>query len=223
VTLYLTVLENSFHACNIRIKDATQTRFYRVEPQSSPTFLDVEIDGTECDIAIAPIKPTANFKWDEQAPQSHFLNRLADKCGQSLLSFVDQMFLRVTCEYHLTDLKDGDYVDVIARSYSYGLWDRWDLFELLPMAYAFFEVEHSGNRAPLTQAFGTNRSDVIKMARKLALLTYVGWDIIFMYPLQVGRIKRLSKNRKVFKALKKFNRMSAEEREELKRKEEEAL
>ncbi len=227
--LHLAVLENSLYACNIRVTDATNTRYYHVEQgdvlKGAPSFLDVEIDGCECDITIAPIMPSANFVWDDKAPKNSFWNRLADKCGKSLLSLIDQSILRVTCEYHLCNLKDGDCVDIVAKEYAYATWDKWGIFELLPMMYAFYEVEYNSKRAPLKQAFGTNRHDVIKTARKLALLDVLGWVLgaLLTYPIQVGRIRYLSGKRKVFRTIKKFNKMTPEERRQFEERTEKAM
>ena len=216
--LHLAILKNSLYACNIRVTDANGARFYHVSQDDvfngAPSFLNVEISGNECDIAIAPIMPSADFKWDDETEKNSFWNRLADKCGKSLLSLIDQLILRVTCEYHLSNLADGDCVDIIGREYIYGAWDKWDLCELLPMAFAFYEVEHHGKIPTLNEAFGTNRIGVIKTARKLALFDTFGYGlaVLLSYPFQIGRIKYLSSKRKVFRTIKKFNKMTPEER-----------
>jgi hypothetical protein len=216
MVLHLAVLENSLYACNIRVTDAVGTRYYHV-PQTdpfvtTPHFLDVEIDGNECDIAIAPIKTDTNNLW-EDTPPKNFFDKVASKCGKKLVSFINQIILRVTCEYHLTDLKDGDCIDIVGKQYIYDLWDKYGLFELLPMAYAFYEIEYNGKRAPVKQSFGTNRHDVIRTARPLALFASSGYGLLlFLHPIQMMRIRHLSSKRKVFRTIKKFNKMTSEER-----------
>ena len=215
--LHLAVLENSIFSCNIRVTDANGARFYHV-PQTdpfgtTPRFLDVEINGSECDIAIAPIETNPENLWKDTPPEN-FFDKIASKCGKKLVSYISKIILRVTCEYHLTDLKDGDCIDIIARQYVYDLWDNVNaLEEIVPMAYAFYEIEYNGKRATVKQAFGTNRREVIKTSRPLAFMASSGYGLLLiLYPIQMIRIRHLSSKRKVFRTIKKFNKMTPEER-----------
>jgi len=217
MVLHLAVFENSLFSCNIRVTDAKGARFYHV-PQTdpfatTPHFLDVEIDGNKCDIAIAPIETDSNNLWKDTPPEN-FFDKIASKCGKKLVSYISKIILRVTCEYHLTDLKDGDCIDIIARQYVYDLWDNVNaLEEIVPMAYAFYEIEYNGKRATVKQAFGTNRREVIKTSRPLAFMASSGYGLLLiLYPIQMIRIRHLSSKRKVFRTIKKFNKMTPEER-----------
>ena len=217
MVLHLAVLENSIFSCNIRVTDANGARFYHV-PQTdpfgtTPQFLDVEINGSECDIAIAPIETNPENLWKD-TPSKNFFDKVASKCGKKLVSYISKIILRVTCEYHLTDLKDGDCIDIIARQYVYDLWDNVNaLEEIVPMAYAFYEIEYNGKRATVKQAFGTNRREVIKTSRPLAFMASSGYGLLLiLYPIQMIRIRHLSSKRKVFRTIKKFNKMTPEER-----------
>ena len=215
--LHLAVLENSIFSCNIRVTDANGARFYHV-PQTdpfgtTPQFLDVEINGSECDIAIAPIETNPENLWKD-TPSKNLFDKVASKCGKKLVSYISKIVLHVTCEYHLTDLKDGDCIDIIAKQYVYDLWDNFNaLEEIVPMAYAFYEIEYNSKRATVKQAFGTNRREVIKTSRPLAFAGSAGYGLLLiLYPIQMIRIRLLSRKRKVFRTIKKFNKMTPEER-----------
>ena len=209
--LHLAVLENSLFSCNIRVNDSKGARFYHV-PQTNPFvttphFLDVEIDGSECDITIAPIETGSENLWKD-TPSKNLFDKVTSKCGKKLVSYISQIILRVTCEYHLTDLKDGDCIDIIAKQYVYNGWD-----EFVPMAYAFYEIEYNGKRATVKKAFGTNHRDVIKASRPLAFGASAGYGLLLiLYPIQMIRIRYLLGKRKVLRAIKRFNKMTPEER-----------
>ena len=226
MVLHLAVLENSLYACNVRITDAKQTRYYHV-PQfdplvTTPHFFDVEIDSKECDIAIAPIETDVDNLWNDTPPKN-FFDKVASKCGKKLVSLINKIILRVTCEYHLTNLNDGDCIDIVAKQYIYDLWEH-ELFELLPMSYFFYEIEYNGKRAALKQAFGTNRNDLIKTARPLALLVSSGYGLLFfLHPIQMMRIKYLSSKGKVFRTIKRFNKMTPEQRKKFEERVEKAM
>ena len=73
---------------------------------------------------------------------------------------------------------------------------------------------HNGIRLTLRDAFETNRKEVISLAKKLALLDF-GLHLIVTYPFQVGRIKRLSKDKKIKKTLIAFDRMDENARQKI--------
>ena len=209
--LHLSVLDNSIFSCNIRVTDANGARFYHVPQTDSfgttPQFLDVEINGSECDVAIAPIETNPENLWKD-TPSKNLFDKVASKCGKKLVSYISKIVLHVTCEYHLTDLKDGDCIDIIAKQYVYNGWD-----EFVPMAYAFYEIEYNSKRATVKKAFGTNRRDVIKTSRPLAFGASAGYGLLLIfYPIQMIRIRYLLGRRKVLRAIKKFNKMTPEER-----------
>jgi hypothetical protein len=84
------------------------------------------------------------------------------------------------------------------------------------MCYAFFEVSNFNNYFKLKKAYETNRKDVIKFAKSFALTDIFGTGFLgtlFTYPIQVGRIRYLTNNKKVFKTLYKFNNYTDDERQ----------
>jgi hypothetical protein len=73
--------------------------------------------------------------------------------------------------------------------------------------YFFFEASTSNKRYKLTDAYETNRKGVLKFARTLALLS------LFTYPVQMGRVKYLTRNKKIKRVLTRFNNFSDVERQ----------
>ncbi len=144
----------------------------------------------------------------------NLLDRLFKKAISSVISFSNKQFLRVTCTYSITDIKDGDVLKMSAQEYVFGTFDKYDVLELIPMMYSFFEVTHNGSRAELLNAYGTNRKEVISLSRKIALLDF-GFYLLITHPIQMFRIRWLTSNFKVRRTLMKFNRMSEEQRKKM--------
>lgn len=105
-------------------------------------------------------------------------------------------------------------LNIRSQEYVFGTFDRFDLLELIPMAYMFYEISHSSSKFELIDAFETNRKDVIKYAKKITLINF-GLHLIFTYPIQMGRVKHLTKNKKIFKTLYSFHNMSGAERQRI--------
>jgi hypothetical protein len=122
---------------------------------------------------------------------------------------MDKAFLYVCCNYRLENLKDGDIITIESQGYAFGTFDRFNLLELLPMIYIFYDVSVGGKRPAFQSAFGINRKEVIRFAKKLALIELI------TYPLQVGRIKYLSSRRKVNNTLKRFHNMNEAQRQKI--------
>ncbi len=86
------------------------------------------------------------------------------------------------------------------------------------MAYMFYEVFCFGSKVQLINAFETNRKSIIKTAKRLSSVdAFVNgiFMTLFTYPIQVGRIRHLSKNKKIFKTLYKFHNMTPDNRQKL--------
>ena len=112
----------------------------------------------------------------------------------------------------ISDTKENDIICICGQEYIFGRFDKFDLFELVPMAYMFFEASCNGDICKCSDAFAMNRKDVVSSAKKLVLIDF-GLHLLFAYPIQIGRIKKLTSDRKVKKTLIKFNTMDKKERE----------
>lgn len=221
------MLQESIFDCNIQITDMQGIRYYLISAHNSNDpyhpYITADICGNEFDLTLIPLMPNVNPALNE-FEESNWKNRLAKKATKLLLSSLNKMVLRVGCCYHINNLQDGDRLDISLQSYAFGTFDRFDLLELIPMMYTFFEVSNFNERFKLTNAYETNRKDVLKSAKTLALTDIFGNGLLltlFTYPIQVSRIKRLTKNKKILKTLMNFNRLNDFEKQQFLKKQEE--
>ena len=133
-----------------------------------------------------------------------------------MMNSLDKMILRVGCNYHIEGLQDGDRLDITLQTYAFGTFDRFDILELVPMCYIFFEVSNFNDYYKLIDAYETNRRYVLKFAKTVAASDVLGNGLLltlFTYPIQVGRVKHLTRNKKILKTLTKFNNFNDVERQ----------
>ncbi len=150
----------------------------------------------------------------ENMCSSDWKSKLANKLGSALLSIVKNTILCVGCKYRVSDLCDNDIITLNEQEYILGTFDKLDFFDLIPVSYVFFEASSAGKRYEFSDVFPINRKDVIIGARKIALIDF-GLSLIFTYPIQVGRIKRLTSDKKVKKELIKFSKMDDQQRQKI--------
>ncbi len=213
-------VSKSIYNCNLRIDDimGTQNFLVRLDDSEVETaVLEIDVCDGDFELTVTPVSPDYESIFNDVGANG-WKEKLAVKLGSGLFSMLDKTMLRVACKYRLTGLTDGDTVYIQGQEYVFGWFDKFDFFELIPMMYMFFETSCRGRRFTLLSAYETNRRDVVKSARQIMLLNY---ENILIYPIQVGRIKRLSKNKKINKTLMKFNTLSDEEREKILLKKEE--
>lgn len=207
-------VETNLYNCKISITDNHGARTFFINSSLEETELEpleVDLVGDTFELTVIPVMADYKTMLNE-IEQETWKDKVAVKIGNFLCSTVNNMLLRVGCTYRLTNLKDGDTINIATQGYLFSVWDRWDFFGLLPMMYTFYEVSCASHRFTLLQAFAINRTDVIKSAKKLALVDF-GIALIVTYPIQVGRVKRLASNKKISKTLKKFNQMNDAERQ----------
>lgn len=218
-------ISDSIYSCNIKITDAsgTQSHFVSLDKVESDRPYEVEIDVGSPDFALTVIPDMDNYKAALSDMEiQNWKDRLAQKVGKALLSTLDHSLLRVGCTYMIAEARENDIIHIHGQEYMFGMFDRFDLFGLLPMAYMFFEASRNGVLCRCSTAFPTNRKEVVSHAKKLALCNF-GLQLIFTYPFQVGRIKRLTTDRKVRKTLTKFNQLSEQKRQKVLAKKEKFL
>ncbi len=215
----LTVLmRGSMYDCKLKITDVQGTRYYLL-PLADDVCPSITVDVFDdaFDLEVLPLMPDVQQLLDEVETNSR-KEKFAVGVTRALSAIADHMLLRVGCRYHITDLQDGDRLDVELQEYPFGLFDRFGLLELLPMIHMFFEVSCFGKRYEPIDAFETNRKDVLRAAKMMAFSGGIGngclWGLI-SYPIQMGRAKWLSSHHTIRRTVLKFHRMSDAERERL--------
>ena len=129
--------------------------------------ITAEVFDNEFSLSLIPI--TADVKSVlEEIEENDWKDRLAKKATGFLMNSLDKMILRVGCNYHIEGLQDGDRLDITLQNYVFGTFDKFDILELVPMIYSFFEVRNFNDFYKLTDAYETNRKDVLKFAKTFA-------------------------------------------------------
>ena len=203
---------NSPYDCEIIIKDTSEIHNYVVNVSDKQSdLLEIDVESSRFELTLIPKMPDYKSAFSDMEIQN-FKDRLAQKIGNALCSVLDKMLLRVGCTYMISDTKENDIICICGQEYIFGTFDKFDLFELVPMAYMFFEASCNGDICKCSDAFAMNRKDVVSSAKKLVLIDF-GLHLLFTYPIQIGRIKKLTSDRKVKKTLVKFNTLDKKERE----------
>ena len=203
---------NSPYDCEVIIKDRSEIHNYVVNVSDKQSdLLEIDVKSSIFELTLIPKMPDYKSAFSDMEIQN-FKDRLAQKIGNTLCSVLDKMLLRVGCTYIISNTKDDNVIRIESQEYIFGTFDKFDLFELIPMAYMFFEASCNGDICKCSDAFAMNRKDVVSSAKKLVLIDF-GLHLLFTYPIQIGRIKKLTSDRKVKKTLIKFNTMDKKERE----------
>ena len=203
---------NSPYDCEVIIKDTSEIHNYVVNLSDKQSdSLEIDVESSNFELTLIPKMPDYKSAFSDMEIQN-FKDRLAQKIGNALCSVLDKMLLRVGCTYMISDTKENDIICICGQEYIFGTFDKFDLFELVPMAYMFFEASCNGDICKCSDAFAMNRKDVVSSAKKLVLIDF-GLHLLFTYPIQIGRIKKLTSDRKVKKTLVKFNTLDKKERE----------
>ena len=213
---------NSLYNCEVIVKDTSGIKKYvtNVEDKQSD-FLEIDVESSSFELTVIPKMPDYKSAFLDMDVQN-WKDWLAQKVGNALCSTLDKMLLRVGCTYMISDTKENDIICICGQEYIFGTFDKFDLFELVPMAYMFFEASCNGDLCKCSDAFALNRKEVISSAKKLILIDF-GLHLLFTYPIQIGRIKKLTSDRKVKGTLIKFNMLDKKEREKILNKKEEFM
>ncbi|MBQ5602581.1 MAG: hypothetical protein IIU77_07165 [Clostridia bacterium] len=208
------IISGSLYNCEVIVKDLSESKKYVVnleDKQSS--LLEIDVESNSFELTLVPEMPDYKSAFSDMETQN-WKDKLAKKVGNSLCSIIDKMLLRVGCTYNISGIQENDVICVADQEYVLGTFDKFNLFEFVPMAYMFFEAFHGGTPCECSNAFAINRKEVISSAKKLVLLNF-GLHLFFTYPIQIGRIKKLTSDRKINKTLMKFNKLSEKERQKV--------
>lgn len=220
------VLKESIYDCEVKIADSHGERYYCIsalcEVGKASSSITVEVFDNEFSLSLIPTMADVKSVLNEFEADTR-KKKFAKKATGFLMNSLDKMILRVGCNYHIKGLQDGDRLDIILQNYVFGTFDKFDVLELVPMCYTFFEVANFNEYYKLTDAYETNRKDVLKFAKTFAFADVLGngfFLTLFTYPIQVSRVKRLTKNKKISKVLTKFSNLSDAERQRFLEKQE---
>jgi hypothetical protein len=207
--------------CKIKITDSKGSRCYYIsalcDDENTLPPIAAEVFDNEFDLTLIPIMPDVSPAVNE-IEENNWKDKLVKKASKLLFDTIEKVILRVGCRYRIDQIQDGDCLDIALQTYVFGTFDRYNLLELFPVTYMFFEVFQGNKRFNLITAFETNRKEVLRAARGITLAGALGIEfllaLIFVYPIQISRVKRLTKNKKISKILTKFNNLSDTKRQQ---------
>lgn len=210
----LTILfKDNVFDCYMNITDSHGSRSILLESRSpvedGKHYIDVEVYDPDFSLVLVP-KISKSAAAYSSSDQNGVLGKLERGIWGALSSITDKAFLQVGCKYRVSDAAEGSLLIIESQSYFFdtgGIFE-W-FFEWLPTGYAFFEAYRGSMRLEPLDAFALNRGDVLKSTRMLSLLIP---DTALFYPLQMLRVRHLTKNKKVFKTLQRFHFMTPDER-----------
>ncbi len=203
---------NNYFDCKIEITDLTGTHFYVISHNNAGGgYITADVSGDEFDVTVTPIISDCSEDSDNAEPKT-LGNKILESAIKASVSLFDKVLLMVGCTYRITGLQDGDRLSIDIQDYTLGATGfMFELFELMPIMYCFFEVSFFNDRFAPKKAFAVNRKKFLKGSRVMALMEPL------TYLMAMIRARRLSKNRKIFSILSKFHGMSEEKRQKVKK------
>ena len=202
---------DQFGDVDLKYHDAAGEHSLLIAMDTENNLREIDILGDSLEIKVKPTKLDLGINKEEVSGTAE---KVFLKFTEKFASVANDMLLHVGCRYIVNDLQDGDVIDVICRNYSVSGSDQMLIFDLYPVVYLFFELSKNDHRYEPLDIIPINRDKVLKSARVMALADF-GLHLIVTYPFQVGRVKRLTKEKTVKKKLKAFNVMSEEKRKKI--------
>lgn len=202
---------DQFGDVDLKYHDAAGEHSLPVAMDTENNLREIDILGDSLEITVKPTKLDLGINKEEVSGTAE---KVFLKFTEKFASVANDMLLHVGCRYIVNDLQDGDVIDVTCRNYSVSGSDQMLIFDLYPVVYLFFELSKNDRRYEPLDIIPINRDKVLKSARVMALADF-GLHLIVTYPFQVGRVKRLTKEKTVKKKLKAFNVMSEEKRKKI--------
>lgn len=207
--------KSSIFDCEVEIKTSADTLKFTLSPFTVPEFPDtssisVKLEESEFDIFLTPLIPPKNSNYTQNLT---FKDKLMKKVENKLEDFSNKMFYRVSCKYHVKDIEDNAVINIKYTEYTLGhKTPIWLDIDFLPIIYSHFAIYKDSSPFIPIETRGINRAEIIKFTKWFAIF---GELTFIMYPIQISRTKRLTKDKSIFKHLVKFYIMTEEERQRL--------
>ncbi len=216
ITLALT---ESIYDCKIEIKDSQGVRDYFISAleagENGTSYITAEVFDSDFDLKLTPmtinIKPTL-----DELEDTSWKDKFAKKIVDAFVSIANKMMLQVECMYRAENVQENDRIDINLQTYVFGKFDRFDLLELIPAAYTFFEASNFNLHYKLFKAKPKNRKEVMKSAKVIASTDMLGngfFGMLITYPIQVTRMRYITSDKIIVNSLIKFNNLSEEKRQ----------
>jgi len=214
-------LKEALFNCGVQISDSRGVQQYQLsvptDDSNVQSYVTVDMYDSEFDLLLIPIVVDTKSVLDDFEMKS-LKDKFSKKTTEFLFTAMEKSMLRVSCKYRISGINDGDKLDIDMQVYAFGTFDRFDIFELYPVSYTFFEASQNGRRFDLIETLSLNRKFFIKNAKKIQAVGFIGGSFLFniiTYPFQITRIRWLTRKNKISEVLLKFNKMNDSQREKL--------
>lgn len=208
--------------CKIKVTDLNGQRCFFMNSEEKASVFEVDICGDRFDLTVTPIAPDLLKDLDEieEFERNTFKGKILYKTASSLASFASDMFFYVECTYHVEDFRDGDTLNINMTVFSYPsndflkspLWWLTDIWDLFPVMYMLYEVSLDSKRIEPVNTLCIDRKKTIKNVRKFIIFNSAFLETIIDYPINMMRVRYLSREKKIFSSLLKFSKMDEEKR-----------
>ena len=222
MTVYFRLCQSAT-ACRLHITDAAGKRVVFLETDflsRADALYSVEIYGDSAEVTTVPVAYAA--------PQTGggVSGWLKTQGRRWLAALENAACFQIGCTYRLDGLRNGEEIALNEQTYSCTSVTADVAFNLVPVDYLFFEAVRHGERQAPTAARCTNKRSALKASRTAALLSASdgGFGCLSfllclpIFPLQMLRVRFLTRNRRIFRTLARFHRMSESERQKVLRR-----
>ena len=215
-------LQNS-GLCKITINDSGYIRHFFLNSEENTTKAEMDIYGNSFDLTIIPMQPDLMKDFDEieEVDRNTLKGKILYKIASKAANFAKDIFFCVECTYHIENFCDGDVINITSLVYSYRSNDFSHTLWLLspempdavfPVGYMFYDVLLNSDRIEPKNTHCINRKATIKQARKFVIAGSAIFLQVISYPIQMLRIRYLSREKKIFSSLLKFSKMKEDKR-----------
>lgn len=141
-------------------------------------------------------------------------NDKSDRISDWLSNSIGNLFVQIKNTYCVSDLLDGDVIELNERAHYVPTTKREAFYKCLPALYYFGEAECENASVEVVFSSALNRDGFISFYKKfLKILNLSGAFRILKYMKQIKRQKRISSDETLTKTFKSLYELSDEERE----------
>ncbi|MBQ2828930.1 MAG: hypothetical protein IJF20_06765 [Clostridia bacterium] len=206
----------------MQLKDSSGTRYFYLETENAEKSMGVDIFGDSFDVILTPMFPDFKKDLEEMKPEK-LKDKIAKKVISTTMNFAKDVFLFVECTYHVENFCDGDTINLDMTVYDcpsnnfddYTLsWLFFDIWCPFPVLYMFYDALLNQKRLEPTSTICLDKKKTLKKARQMTLIgTGTGFfSTLIGYPINMARIRFLTREKRIFSTLLKFSRMDEEKR-----------
>ncbi len=197
--------------CLIKITDNATTREFIFPCVSETSHINVDICSSVFDLTVIPITVST-----DEAFQGIESKTLMDKLGlkvlKKLTDITKNYLYRLSCTYRINNTTEVKDIFLECREFIIGSTKLYNIIEILPLFCMYYEVKCNGTAITPIRVKGKNRKQLIKFTRGFSLTS------LLLYPVNMIRMRIISTEGYLTRALKRFYSLSPEKRRKKQKK-----